>query len=141
MKTWLAAYLVTGLALLAADLVWLSTMTGIFYRPALGELLLDQPDLAAAALFYLVYVLGIVFFAVAPALQSGRWTTALVNGAALGLLAYATYDLTNQATLKGWPAVVTVVDIAWGIVLTAGAAVAGYLGANAITPAAARRPE
>jgi len=131
MKPWLATYLATGLVLLAGDVLWLSTMTGILYRPALGALMAEQPDLVAAALFYLVYVFGIVFFAVAPALASGRWSAALARGAALGLVAYGTYDLTNQATLRGWPVLVTVVDIAWGVVLTAAAAIAGYLDGRA----------
>jgi len=85
-----------------------------------------------AVLFYLVYMAGLVFFAVAPAIASGRWTSALANGAALGLVAYATYDLTNQATLRSWSTTITILDLCWGTVLSAIAATLGYLIASAI---------
>lgn len=127
MKTYLTAYGVTATVFLAIDAVWLTTMTGAFYRPMLGGHLADQPRLVPAALFYLLYIFGIVNFAVAPALQSEQWSTALLNGALLGLVAYATYDLTNQATLREWPTAVSVVDMAWGTFLTGLSAFLGYL--------------
>ncbi len=101
------------------------------YRPLLGDLLLERFNFAPAIVFYFLYTAGIVVFAVSPAFVSGRWTTALVSGAMLGFLCYATYDLTNQATLRGWSTIVTLVDIAWGSTLTAVAAALGYLGTNA----------
>ena len=92
-----------------------------------------QPGFVAAALFYAVYAAGVVHFAVMPGLRAGGWTTALAQGALLGLVAYATYDLTNLATLKGWPIAMSAVDIAWGAALTAVVAagaciIVGWLG-------------
>ena len=87
-----------------------------------------------AILFYLIYVCGIVKFAVFPALESHRWTTALVNGAILGLVAYGTYDLTNQATLKIWSPLVTIADLCWGTMLTASAAALAAVVARMLVP-------
>lgn len=126
-KTYLVAYGVTAVVFLAVDAIWLTTMTGALYRPILGDQLVDQPRLVPAIAFYLIYVFGIVFFAILPALQSGQWTTALVHGALFGFIAYATYDLTNQATLKSWSTLLTLADLAWGTILTAIAATFGYL--------------
>nr|WP_279306462.1 DUF2177 family protein [Microvirga solisilvae] len=124
---YLAAYGVTAVIFLAIDFVWLTTMASAFYRPMLGDLLAEQPRLLVAAFFYLLYVVGIVYFAVVPALQTGQWTTALLNGAMLGFIAYATYDLTNQSTLREWPILVSIVDMTWGTFLTALSATLGYL--------------
>ncbi|HHZ07789.1 MAG TPA: DUF2177 family protein [Rhizobiales bacterium] len=126
-KSYLTAYVATAVAFLAIDSVWLSVMASQFYRPLLGDLLAEDFDVAAAALFYVLYVGGIVFFAVRPAFADGRPATAAVSGAAFGLCAYGTYDLTNQATLRNWPTVVTVADLCWGTILTATAATIGYL--------------
>jgi uncharacterized membrane protein len=119
------AYLASAIVFLVLDAAWLTTMADRLYRPALGRLLLDRFELAPAALFYALYVIGIVVFAVAPGLASGRWTTSLGLGALLGLIAYATYDLTNQATLRDWPWRVTLADLGWGSLVTAVAAAAG----------------
>ena len=119
------AYLASAIVFLVLDAAWLTTMADRLYRPALGRLLLDRFELAPAALFYALYVMGIVVFAVAPGLASGRWTTSLGLGALLGLIAYATYDLTNQATLRDWPWRVTLADLGWGTLVTAVAAAAG----------------
>ncbi len=132
MKTYFIGYLATGLVLFVLDAIWLVSMTKLLYRPLLGPILLDTAKLAPAALFYFIYVFGVVFFAVAPALASGRWTTALVHGALFGLVAYATYDLTNQATLKGWSGVVSLADMGWGAVLTGSAATLGFFLTRAI---------
>lgn len=121
------AYVATAVIFLALDAVWLSVMAERLYRPALGRMMLDKFDVAPAAIFYLLYVSGMVVFAVAPALESGRWTTALGLGALFGLVAYATYDLTNQATLRDWPLRVTIADLCWGTFATA---VASTLGAR-----------
>ena len=119
------AYLASAIVFLVLDAAWLTTMADRLYRPALGRLLLDRFELAPAALFYALYVIGIVVFAVAPGLANGRWTTSLGLGALLGLIAYATYDLTNQATLRDWPWRVTLADLGWGTLVTAVAAAAG----------------
>lgn len=131
-KTYLTAYAATAVAFLAVDSVWLSVMAAQLYRPLLGDMLAEDFDIVAAALFYVLYVGGIVFFAVKPALERGRAATAALNGAFFGLCAYGTYDLTNQATLKDWPTVITIADLCWGTILTATAATVGFLVASRI---------
>jgi uncharacterized membrane protein len=124
--TYVIAYLSTAVVFFALDYVWLTRVAIGFYRQNIGELLLATPNFAAAGIFYLFYVVGIVYFAVMPAVTASSVLTAILNGAILGLLAYGTYDMTNLATLKGWSLTVSVVDMAWGAVLTATAAAAGY---------------
>lgn len=124
--THVIAYLSTAVVFFALDYVWLTRVAIGFYRQNIGELLLATPNFAAAGLFYLFYVIGIVYFAVMPAVTANSVLTALLNGAILGLLAYGTYDMTNLATLKGWSLSVSLVDMTWGAVLTATAAAAGY---------------
>ena len=135
MVQYLIAYGVTAAVFFAIDLVWLTVVARRFYSDRLGEMLLARPNLAAAGLFYTAYVVGVVYFAVAPALRAGSISSALVNGALFGLFAYATYDMTNYATLKNWPLSVTAVDIAWGTGLTAVSALLGYLGTRLMMPA------
>lgn len=130
MKTIVYGYLAAALCMLVLDAFWLSTMARTLYRPHLGEILMDGFRVTPAIIFYLLYVGGIVFFAVHPAYEKASLAVALINGAALGFIAYATYDLTNHATLKVWSTTVTVVDIAWGTALTAISAAAGYIGAR-----------
>ena len=127
MKTYFAAYLVTLVAFLVIDFIWLSTMASRLYRPAIGDLLADNFRLAPAVIFYLIYAAGLTFLAVRPAFQTGEWTTALLYGAVVGFMAYATYDLTNQATLKSWSTTLTVADLLWGTFVSAAAATIGYL--------------
>ena len=126
MRSYALAYIAALIVLAACDFVWLSTMGASVYRPRLGGLLLERPVLWAAVLFYLVYAAGVVVFAVAPALGAASWLRAAGMGALFGLFAYATYDLTNLATLRSWSVLVTVLDIGWGAVLTAIGATAGY---------------
>jgi uncharacterized membrane protein len=130
MLKWIAAYVAAGLAIAAVDFVWLTTMTDRLYKPVLGPIMKPVPDMTAAVLFYLIYIFGIVFLAIAPALKHRTWTRAALNGAVLGFVAYATYDLTNQATLAVWEVRLTVVDMAWGTFLTTFAATVGYLAAR-----------
>ena len=127
------AYLGAGITFAVIDAVWLTTMTDRFYKPVLGPILADKPDMRAAVLFYLISIAGTVFLAIAPALKDGSWTRAAINGAALGFVAYATYDLTNQATLAVWQTKLTVVDLIWGTVLSTAAATAGYFAASAVS--------
>ena len=124
-KQLLIGYAATAIVFLALDAVWLTTMADRLYRPALGRLMLERFELVPAVAFYLIYIVGVLVFAVLPGLQSGRWTTSLGLGALLGLVAYATYDLTNQATLRGWSWRVTIADLCWGTFVTAVAAAAG----------------
>ncbi len=126
MLKYVAAYLAAGLAFAAIDAVWLTTVGPRLYRPALDEVLADGVNLPAALAFYLVFIAGVLLLAVLPAArEGGTWTKAQANGAVLGFVAYATYDLTNQATLKAWSTAITLADIAWGTALTACAAAAG----------------
>jgi uncharacterized membrane protein len=118
---WLKTY---GLALavfLALDAVWLGLVARSFYRQQLGFLLAESPNWAAAGVFYLLFIAGLVHFVVTPA--AGAPGRAALRGAFFGLVTYATYDLTNLATVAGWPLAVTLVDLAWGAAL--GAATAG----------------
>ena len=126
MVKYLAAYGVTAIVFLGLDFLWLSRVALDIYRREIGTLLLDKPNLGIASVFYLLFVVGIVILAVAPALTSGNWTTALINGAVLGLVAYGTYDITNLSTLKGWSVSLTAIDMAWGTALTAVSATIGY---------------
>ncbi len=124
------AFFATMLALLAIDALWLMVLMGPTYREWLGQLMLDQPRLVPAALFYLLYPVGVVVFAVLPALRKQDWRAAALLGALLGLVAYGTYNLSNLATLRSWPWQLTAVDMAWGALLTSAAAGAGYLAAR-----------
>jgi uncharacterized membrane protein len=115
-------YLAALATFVVADMVWLGLMTPRFYRPTLGDILITGVNLPPALVFYLVYPVGLVIFAVNPALKSGSVGSALLNGALFGFFTYATYDLSNYATLRNWSLPLTVVDIAWGSVLAALAA-------------------
>lgn len=113
-------------SLLALDIFWLSTMAKRLYRPELGDMIAEKFRPAPAICFYLIYVIGVTYFAALPAINSASGTKALVDGALLGALAYSTYDLTNHATLQRWSLKVTLIDIGWGIILTALAAYGGF---------------
>jgi len=132
MRTYGVAWFATALVFLGLDAVWLSFSASVLYRPLLGDLLRDDFLLVPAALFYVIYTAGIVVFAISPSLASGRWTAAGLRGLFLGLFGYAVYDLTNQATLRNWPVTITVADLIWGALLTAVAAIAGFLAARAV---------
>ena len=101
----------------AIDLVWLGLIAKGFYRDQMGSLLKAQTNWTAAIAFYVLFVFGLVVFVVVPAMDAGSWPQALLRGAFFGLVTYATYDLTNLATLEGWPGLMTAVDLAWGAVL------------------------
>jgi len=117
MKQALLLYLITLAVFFVVDMIWLGVVAKSFYRRHLGALMSPRVNWTAAALFYLLFIVGLVVFAVRPALAGGKPLSALFLGALLGLISYATYDLTNLATLKDWPLIVTVVDLAWGTVL------------------------
>jgi uncharacterized membrane protein len=110
----------TAIPMLLLDFVWLSTMAPRFYRNYIGDILAKQPNYIAAGIFYVIYVIGVAYFIVYPAVQGNLvWWHVALRGALFGFVAYATYDLTNQATLIQWSSWVTVVDLAWGALLTA----------------------
>jgi uncharacterized membrane protein len=122
----LKTYIITLPVFLAIDLAWLSLIARKFYAQYLGFLMKTNVNFAAAGLFYLLFVVGLVVFAVLPAIEKSSWTQALLLGALLGLISYATYDLTNLATIKDWPLIVTVVDMVWGTVLGASVSLISY---------------
>jgi len=125
---WVLTWLGVGAAFGVLDALWLTQMFERLYKPALGPLLAPGLRLDAAGAFYLMYVTGLVLLAVRPAvLAGGGPRAAALRGAALGAFAYATYDLTNQATLAVWPVHVSVIDIAWGTFASATASAAGAL--------------
>ena len=119
--TWIVAFVAAAIAFGVLDALWLGWAGDNFYRPRLGDMLADSFRLAPALVFYVAYIAGIVWFAVRPGLTGGVGMAAL-NGALLGALCYATYDLTNQATLRQWSTTVTIADICWGAFATAVAA-------------------
>ena len=126
--TWIVAAITAALVFGALDAVWLSWAGPNFYRPRLGDILADSFRVMPALVFYAAYIAAIVWFAVRPGLSLGIGTGAL-NGALLGAICYATYDLTNQATMRTWSTTVTVADIAWGAFATAVAAAAASFAA------------
>ncbi|MGB7294842.1 MAG: DUF2177 family protein [Candidatus Aminicenantales bacterium] len=116
-KHMLVLYLITLAVFFLIDMIWLGIVAKGFYRRHLGPMLNPKVNWAAAILFYLLFIVGLLIFVIKPALVSGEPLKALLLGALLGLISYATYDLSNLATLKDWPLVVTVVDLIWGSVL------------------------
>ena len=125
---WVLTWLGVGAAFGVLDALWLTQMFERLYKPALGDLLAPGLRLDAAVAFYLMYVTGLVLLAVRPAvLAGGGPKAAALRGASLGAFAYATYDLTNQATLAVWPVHVSLIDIAWGTFASATASAAGAL--------------
>jgi uncharacterized membrane protein len=127
------AYAVTAVVFLGADYIWLNRAIG-FYRNSLGDLLAAKPNLSAAAALYLIYFVGIVVFSVMPAARDEAWMSAILLGGLLGLVAFATYDLTNLATLSRWPLIVVVVDMVWGTFVTALSSLAGFLAIRTLAP-------
>jgi uncharacterized membrane protein len=126
MKTHIISYFVTLVVLVGLDFIWLGRMGDAVYRPVMGDMALSGFRAAPAVVFYLLFVAGVVFFAVAPALAGGGPWAAAVNGAVFGLCAYGTYDLTNQATLRNWSTMLSAIDMGWGTILTAISATVAY---------------
>lgn len=113
-------YALSFASLLALDSVWLTKVAPKFYKSNIGHLMAEKPNLFAAGLFYAIYIVGLVVFVVQPAVAKESLGYAALRGALFGLVAYSTFDLTSQAVFKNWPAKVTVVDLLWGTILTAG---------------------
>jgi uncharacterized membrane protein len=128
----LFTYLSVAISFVAIDMVWLGIMVNRLYRPVLGEMLRSDPNLAAAAVFYLLYPLGLIAFAVLPAHHEGSALRAVILGAMFGCFTYATYDLTNQATLRNWSTTLSIADILWGTMLAGISAGLGYLVAQRV---------
>ena len=115
----LKLYFLTLLIFLGIDAFWLGLVAPKFYRSQIGHLMAESANLPVAGLFYLLYVWALVYFVIEPALSGKESRHVGLRGALFGLVAYATYDLTNLATLRDWPVLVTVADMLWGAVLTA----------------------
>ncbi len=111
-------YLIAFVVFLLIDLVWLLVLSKKLYKSKIGHLMAEKANLPAAALFYLLFILALVFFVITPATDQQSVLYALGAGAFFGLVTYATYDLTNLATLKGWPISMTLIDLAWGTFIT-----------------------
>lgn len=122
----LLVYGIATVVFFAIDMVWLGVIAKNLYRQKLGFILSEQVNWPAAFIFYFTYIAGILFFAVLPAIREANWHTALLNGALLGLMCYATYDLTNMATIKNWPPSIVAIDIVWGTVLTGSVSLLTY---------------
>ncbi len=119
-------YLIALPIFFAFDMVWLGLVAKNFYREQIGALMKPDVNFAAAGIFYLVFILGLVLFVIAPAVEKQSWMHALVYGMLFGFVCYATYDLTNLAVTKDWPLLVTLVDLAWGAVLGGAVCVITY---------------
>jgi uncharacterized membrane protein len=116
----------------AIDMLWLGVIAKNFYRSQLGGLMKADINWVAAILFYVLFIAGLIVFVIAPAVEKHSWATALMTGALFGLITYATYDLTNLATLKDWPLAVTIADLVWGAVLAAAVSTITYFVAQKI---------
>ena len=126
----LKLYLATFIAFFVIDMVWLGLVARSFYRSHLGFLMAASPNLIAAASFYLLFVVGILFFVVVPGLEDDSLRATLLRAALFGLITYATYDLTNLATVRDWPVLLTIVDMIWGTFLTVSVSYIGFMVGN-----------
>ena len=131
----LIAFVATAVIFLVLDLLWLGVIADGFYKREFGDLIAQPFNAQAAVAFYVIYLIGIMVFAVGPALSKGSITHAALYGAMFGFFCYATYDLTNLATLRGYSARVALVDIPWGTFLTGAASAGGYQIASLFRPA------
>jgi uncharacterized membrane protein len=136
MTRYLTAYAVMLVLFPALDFVWIGTLARGLYHAEIGPLLAPTPNLGAAIAFYAIYAAGVLIFAVAPGLERGEWRRVLGMAALFGIVAYATYDLTNLATLKGFTTKLGLVDMAWGTTMTAIVASLGFLVAERLGPPA-----
>ncbi len=127
MTKYFAAYGATLAVMLVLDVLWLGFVAKPMYQQGIGHLMAEQPRLLVALAFYLVYALGLTVFAVVPDAGAGKWQAAAVSGALFGFFAYATYDLTNLATLRNWPIGLAAIDMAWGSLVSGVCAGAGRL--------------
>jgi uncharacterized membrane protein len=125
-------FLIALTVFIAIDMVWLVLVAKKFYQEQIGFLMKPEINWYAAIIFYLLFIAGLVTFVISPAIEKHSWMHALLFGALFGLITYATYDLTNLATLKNWPVLVTIVDLIWGTVLSASISVITYVITNKI---------
>ncbi len=129
---WVLVYIASLAAFLLIDMIWLGVIARGMYRTQIGHLLADTPNWTAAFVFYALFVLGIMFFAVSPAVAADSWGVLIRNGAFFGLITYATYDLTSLAVMKNFPASIALIDMAWGTVLVTSVSAIAYRVAAAL---------
>jgi len=125
-------YFITLPIFLAIDMIWLGLVAKNFYAKHIGFLMKTNVNWTAAIIFYLLFIVGLIIFVITPALEKNSWITALLLGALFGLITYATYDLTNLATIKDWPLIITIIDLIWGMVLAASVSVISFFIASKI---------
>ncbi|WP_180130807.1 DUF2177 family protein [Rhodoferax sp. BLA1] len=130
MNKYVAGYAAVAAVMLLLDMVWLGVVAKSMYQESIGHLMADKPRIAAAAVFYVVYAMGLMVFVLVPHVNDTQWGRTLLFGALFGFVAYATYDLSNLATLKNWPVKLTLIDMCWGSVLSAVSAGAGKAAMN-----------
>jgi len=128
----LKLYIIAFLVFLAIDAVWLGLVAPKFYKEHIGHLMSESPNFIAALVFYLLFIIGLVFFVLLPGMEKESLSYVMFAGVLFGFMTYATYDLTNLATLKDWPLIVTGVDLVWGSFLSFGVSTLTYIIYNAI---------
>ena len=126
MPSWITQYVVAVLVFCLVDLLWLTVVAGDLYDEQIGHLLADEPRVGAAVAFYALFVAGLVFFVIHPAVSDGSWRRAGLAGGFFGLVTYAAWDLTNLAVLEGFPVALVAIDLAWGTLLAATVSLATY---------------
>ena len=124
---YLKLYIATLIVFFAIDFLWIGIVARTFYRKYIGFLLAPSPNWIAAIIFYLLFILGLLFFVVVPGLKENSFKTTFLRAALFGLITYSTYDLTNLATVKDWPLLVTVVDMIWGTVLSLAVSLVSFM--------------
>lgn len=130
MNKYVAGFAAAAVLMVALDMLWLGVLAKSIYQNAIGHLMADKPNIAAALVFYVVYPIGLVVFVLAPYADDLQWGHTLLMGALFGFFAYATYDLSNLATLRSWPVTLTLIDLCWGTALSAVMACAGKVAMN-----------
>jgi uncharacterized membrane protein len=133
MLAYIIAWVVAAAVFLSLDALWFARMVPRFYRPIIGEIMKPTPNLTAAGAFYVIYVSGVLFFAVVPGLEQASAGKSMLNGALLGFFAYATFDLSNHAIMRAWSTKLTLVDMAWGAFATALTSGAAYTVASVLS--------
>ncbi len=131
--TFLKLYVIAFVIFIAIDAIWLGLIAPKFYKAQIGHLMSEKPNFIAAIVFYLIFIVGVVYFVINPAVEAQSMSKVLIAGALFGFMTYATYDLTNLATLKDWPIQVTIVDLIWGTSLSTLIGLFTYLIYNAIS--------
>jgi uncharacterized membrane protein len=132
MLKYFAAYAAAALVMVALDVVWLGYIAKPLYQQGIGHLMAEQPNIAVAIIFYVIFAAGLMVFAIVPNMSSAQWSSTLISAALFGFFTYATYDLSNLATLKAWPTSLAIIDMAWGTVVSTLSAAAAKFAMNSV---------